>query len=152
MWLSDLMPLFISVLWILVEQMGNVWFCCWNANRVCNGLGLCWSSKDTSVQFRDIRSGISRRLISEPWIPFDLNNCHLGPQSHLYVLISVIAVACTMFCNFFSYYIPFTSSKLSQFTWFARIKVYFCHYLNQELKGNGIISTCIRCWKAIENH
>jgi hypothetical protein len=102
--LRDLMPLA-----FLVEQMGNVWFCCWDANRVCNGLRLCWSSKDSSVQFRDNRSGITSRLISEPWIPFDLCNCLLRPQRHLYVLISVISVAYTLFCNSFGdlYYLGF---------------------------------------------
>lgn len=39
-------------------QMGNVRFCCWNANRVCNWLRLCWSSKDPSLEFRNTRSGM----------------------------------------------------------------------------------------------
>lgn len=68
---------YLSVSGMLVKQMGNVWFRCWDANRVCNRLGLCWPSKDPSLQFRDCRSGITLLL---------------DAQCHRYFLIVVIAV------------------------------------------------------------
>lgn len=48
---------------ILFLQMGNVWFCCWDANRVCNRLRLCWSSKDPSLEFWDNRFGMNTSII-----------------------------------------------------------------------------------------
>ena len=68
---------YLSVSGMFVKQMGNVWFRCWDANRVCNGLGLCRPSKDPSLQFRDSRSGITLLL---------------DAQCHRYFLIVVIAV------------------------------------------------------------
>ncbi|EXB70609.1 hypothetical protein L484_023794 [Morus notabilis] len=51
------------------RKMGNVWFCCWFANRVCNWFRPCRSSKDSALEFRDIRSGMMHWLDVEFPIP-----------------------------------------------------------------------------------
>lgn len=62
--------------------MGNVWFCCWDANRVRYRLRFCRSSKDPSLQFWDTRSRMS---------------CLLDHWYRPYFLFSVIVVTHSMF-------------------------------------------------------
>lgn len=112
---SYLVPslIFICVGW----QVGNVWFCSWNANGVCNRFGLCWSSEDPSVEFRDSRSGMSYPLDPETCILLNFCNC----CSYIQCFI----------CNFFCYSFIFTwlinwLSKyvFSHLAWFTSTEVF----------------------------
>lgn len=102
-----------SVSGMLVKQMGNVWFCCGDANGVCNRLGLCRPSKDPSLQFRDNRPGL---------IP------SLDAHSQRYFLIVVIvAVTSTVwFATFLSYLFDFMCYHQAVFTTLFKKFVIFC--------------------------
>lgn len=55
--------------------MGNVRFCCWDANRVCNRVRLCWSIKDPPLQFWHLGPGMTNPLESSmpPTLPYCCN-------------------------------------------------------------------------------